>query len=327
MGEAGWVSLVIGGLVGLLAGPAAATEYRFTTIDVPFDGVTTTVVTDTGPGGALLGVYLDAGGRDQGFQRIRGRFTPLLNVIASARNVHGDIVGFTTTAPLRGFLFSDGTYTPLIVPPRGLTDPPTLLTEATGITDAGMIVGDFRDATGFHGFVYDPNMTPTWTVFDVPWPTDSTGPNGVNNAGTIVGSYLDPQTHAHGFVRRGGTFTILDAPGASDTELFGINDQELIVGDASGTSFLYDGTTFFAIVLPGATQTSVVGITQAGELVGFYLDTQARHHGFVARPVKRGGVTLPPLGTPATIQGVLAQADQAKATCLPMSRRWRCRHP
>jgi probable HAF family extracellular repeat protein len=84
-----------------------------------------------------------------------------------------------------GFLLSGGTYTTLDVP--GVT-----FTAATGINDAGQIVGSYIAADGnFHGFLLSEGI---YTLVDVPGAT-STFIYGINNAGQIVGSY-----DGHGFL-------------------------------------------------------------------------------------------------------------------------------
>ena len=60
---------------------------------------------------------------------------------------------------------------------------------------------------------------------------------GINDAGQVVGLYIDNAGIAHGFVDTGGIYTTLDVPGASLTEAYGINDAGQVVGlyqDASG---------------------------------------------------------------------------------------------
>jgi hypothetical protein len=67
-----------------------------------------------------------------------------------------------------------------------------------------------------------------------------TAVNGINAAGDIVGSYIDGTNHQHGFVRKNGRYTSLDAPG--------------LLGNVSGT-------------LP----TVANGINPAGDIVGTFI--------------------------------------------------------
>jgi probable HAF family extracellular repeat protein len=53
---------------------------------------------------------------------------------------------------------------------------------------------------------------------------------GINNLGQIVGTYNDNQGHSDGFLYSGGKYVTIDAPGATDTYLYGINDAGHILG-------------------------------------------------------------------------------------------------
>jgi probable HAF family extracellular repeat protein len=95
------------------------------------------------------------------------------------------------------------------------------------------------------------------------------------------------------------TFTTIDVPGATNTEAYGINTADQIVGifyDATGRlhGFLKDGATFTTIDVPGATQTEARGISETGEIVGFFYDaTGGGRHGFVT-----DGATFTPIDVP-----------------------------
>jgi hypothetical protein len=52
----------------------------------------------------------------------------------------------------------------------------------------------------------------------------------MNKAGDIVGFFYDPQGIQHGFLRRAGTFTTIDYPGAAGTSAESINDIGQVVG-------------------------------------------------------------------------------------------------
>src|SRR5262245_32173633 len=65
----------------------------------------------------------------------------------------------------------------------------------------------------------------TFTTLDHPSGTVATGANGINDAGQIVGVYIDASRQGHGFLLSGGTFTTLDDPSAGPGGTFanGIN--------------------------------------------------------------------------------------------------------
>ena len=55
--------------------------------------------------------------------------------------------------------------------------------------------------------------------------------------------------------------------------------------DASGRfhGFQHDGQTFSSVDMPGATATRVFGINASGDMVGAYVDGNARTHAFLAQ--------------------------------------------
>jgi len=82
---------------------------------------------------------------------------------------------------------------------------------------------------------------------------------GINDAGQIVGYYLDSSQVAHGFLYSGSTYTTIDDPlGTKGTVAQGIND--------------------------------------AGQIVGYYIDSGGNTHGFI---LTIGPNPPPPVGTSA----------------------------
>src|SRR6266436_8940348 len=112
--------------------------------------------------------------------------------------------------------------------------PSAFNTEVSGINDQFRFVGSYEDASGFHGFLHG---DVGFTTIDVSG-ASSTSALGINNAGTIVGAFGGADLRFHGFVRSSSGLTaIINAPSATLTEVFGINDQFQFVGfyqDASG---------------------------------------------------------------------------------------------
>ena len=110
----------------------------------------------------------------------------------------------------------------------------------------------------------------------------TTFPNGINDAGVIVGNYQDPSFHFHGFVKTGSIFTTVDAPGTLDTRLNGINASGQMVGTINNTlstirGFLDVGGVFTPIVVPTAKfGTAPRGINASGTVVGQYTDAVLR---------------------------------------------------
>jgi hypothetical protein len=131
----------------------------------------------------------------------------------------------------------------------------------------------------------------------------STGAQGINPAGDIVGAYVDAVGAQHGFLLRGGQFTTIDVPGALagvvgtlPTVARGISPSGDIVGSftapynppysstmvgydspayCSGATsvacikgFLYSGGQFSAVLIPGHPGAIAQRITPQGDIYG-----------------------------------------------------------
>jgi len=101
-----------------------------------------------------------------------------------------------------------------------------------------------------------------------------TGVSGNN----IVGFYEDA-TGEHGFVYNGSSYTILDAPSAAFTEIWGISGNNMAIRASTG-SFLYDGTTYTPISNPQATGVTVIRGVSGNNALGTYQDNTG-NHGFL----------------------------------------------
>src|SRR5262249_43370847 len=136
-------------------------------------------------------------------------------------------------------------------------------------------------------------------TFDVPFrEATSTGPNGINNVGQIVGFYDDISGGRHGFLYDRGIFISFDFPGSRLTAPTDINDDGQIVGvyvadDDVLQSFLLENGKFTTINVPfpNVIFTDVSGINNWGQIVGRYLVSNPGdpvnpflNHGFIATP-------------------------------------------
>jgi len=95
---------------------------------------------------------------------------------------------------VQGFLYDGRTFSTIDVPGASYT-------EATGINDAGQIVGFFVDSKGVHGFL-DVKGTLSTIAFPGGGYTAYTEAAGINNAGQIVGTLSDSKA-THGFLYTG----------------------------------------------------------------------------------------------------------------------------
>ena len=194
----------------------------------------------------------------------------------------GRIVGIVSslTNPLQshGFLrLRNGRFAPAIIEPDADT-----YTATTGISNTGVICASMAFAS----------IAGTIITIDIPGAGDFVFANDINNAGEIVGSYTTQIVgEMHGFFRdaAGNVTAPIDAPGATQTDLRGINDNSVIVGnalDALGQHGLVlqlpsDVTTFD---YSGGSSTKFRGINKNGLITGYYIGSvDFIAHGTVAR--------------------------------------------
>jgi len=170
------------------------------------------------------------------------------------------------------FVYSGGVFT-TFVGPTG-----SAVTEATGINDAGDIVGYWYSQTtrgqghSWHGFL---NSGGTFTALDYPGALN-TNPLGVNNHGQVVGTFFDALLgQEQGFLYEAGAFSQLSYPGAWSTFAEGINDDGQVVGfyrlpSGIDHGFLYDNGAFTTIDDPTANAgTHIRGINDNRDMVGY----------------------------------------------------------
>jgi hypothetical protein len=155
---------------------------NFTTLDVP--GAVATEALGIDNAGQIVGSFTDSRG-NHGFTNLGSSFTPIdvrgaVSTTATGINDAHEIVGtyVDTNSRVRGFLYAGGLFSTLDSP--GGEQPVTL-----GINNARQIVG-------LPGFLYRSG------IFAAIELTGAAG--GINNAGRIVGSYLDASGQSHGFL-------------------------------------------------------------------------------------------------------------------------------
>lgn len=143
-----------------------------------------------------------------------------------------------------------------------------------------------------------------------------TGASGINDAGTIVGSYLGADNLAHAFKDVGGVFSNIDplqlCPSGCAIEANGINNLDEIVGDfvdPSGANHAYYeiGGVPHEFDFPGAGATIALAVNDKGTIVGVY-DDNTGSHGFV---LSNGQFTTRdcPTGTETEITGINNAGD------------------
>ena len=101
--------------------------------------------------------------------------------------------------------------------------PHTSSTYAIGIDNFGGVVGEVRAGSITYGFRRFSGGALKYPILDPNDPRYDTGIMGINDAGTVVGSYIGADGILHGFVDQGGVFTTVDVGSGNQTAIWGIN--------------------------------------------------------------------------------------------------------
>ena len=200
------------------------------------------------------------------------------STILQGINKSGTIVGNYITA--KGvencFIVTGSTKTPL-------SNPAEKSTVCGGINAAGDIVGFYpsKQALGGKAFLYS-----NGTFTDIKPPGSSGGAiaYGINDAGTIIGTYVDANGAQHGFIETGSTYTSFDVPGETITIGVSINNNGEYTSqtaDANGNehSFIYTGGVYTELLFPNATSTRAHQINNAGTVALGWIDSSGNENG------------------------------------------------
>jgi hypothetical protein len=168
-----------------------------------------------------------------------------------------------------------------------------------GVNDAGLAVGFYNDSSGnSHGYLYNTKTNKYASYNPGIGGATSVTATGINNSDCISGFFSRGTGPAHAFYACLGKphhLTVLNVPGASVTQAFGIASTGEVVGTymvGSGSSAKMYGFTWRAghgfqtkISDPlGVGTTTVNGVNDLGELVGFYVGLHGNTNGFLAKP-------------------------------------------
>jgi uncharacterized membrane protein len=152
---------------------------------------------------------------------------------------NGQIVGTVETPADQGFVGADGVFTTFVYP--GSTG-----TDAHGINDSGQTVGiaNFSPRTST-GFIY---TSGSFADINFPGIVDATNPWAINDAGQVVGFFVEDGS-VLGFLDTAGAFTrIIDPLGPKETRAYGINSYGEIVGNYYDSNGVSHG--FLAVPVP-----------------------------------------------------------------------------
>jgi len=195
-----------------------------------------------------------------------------------------------------GFWERNGKFHNANFPTGDAGSPP--VDQLLGVNDGGIAVGFWTDANGNnHGYTVNTNTDRFAAVTDPGAPGASLTAAAINSRGDIAGFYTSPATgNTDGFLKAGGKFTDLSAPGASSTMVLGVNDHDEVVGTytvGTGSSAAMHGFTWTArggfktIDDPqGMGTTTINGVNNAGDLVGFFVDAAGNTDGMLVIPHK-----------------------------------------
>jgi hypothetical protein len=287
----GWLASLGSGGSAMHVAPAMAADLQpeststgtFTKIDVegagksPMEG---TFAIDINTAGDVIGIYSNVRGVFHGFVREAkgGTITTFDGSDAGTGAFEGTIpLSINTAGEITGTVIDSNHTSHLFI--RNLNGVVTEFEDTNASTaknrgTAGWRINDNGDVVGFfstgsistpstyHGFLRKANGT----FVQIDDPNAGTGVNpsngkkegtqaySINNAGEIVGSYVDANFERHGFIDNNGTFKEFDPPGAGTST----------AGHKQGMS----GT------IP-------TGVDAAGVVVGTFTDTAGLRHGFV----------------------------------------------
>jgi hypothetical protein len=173
-----------------------------------------------------------------------------------------------------------------VVVPTNLKNPAGF-TIPTAVNDSGTIVGWFGNpVSGLpagNGFI---DLNGTYTQMSAPAFNGSTPPgmvvDGINDSGTIVGTYTDGSQPIVGFIDTNGTYSFVaipTPPGSNNpyypTELTGISNNGIIVGHYSSVGgspiagFVDNNGTLTTVSTPwSGTGAFLTGVNNSGVVVG-----------------------------------------------------------
>jgi len=173
-------------------------------------------------------------------------------------------------------------------PTSNNSSPP--INQLLGVNDSGVAVGFYLDSSGnSHGYLYN-IFTSKFTIVSVARSASVTV-TGINNNGNITGYFVPRIGPIKAFLRThaGRLFTFQN--GGLETQAFGVNDHNEVVGATTNTSGATYGFTwtpaggFQTVSDPkGVGSTVINGVNDAGDLVGFYNSSNGNTNGMLAIP-------------------------------------------
>lgn len=217
------------------------------------------------------------------------------------------------------FLYENGGFTVLNIPFRGSNPANTIYSQIYEVNSSGKAVGNYFESINgvsiSHGFIYqngkylnlDHPLASTTAVLTVPakgnfasFSSSGTIITGINDAGHIVGNYIDQNAKGRGYLYADNKFTTIDGPLGSGANISDINDAGQIIGSYQDTSgknrgFIYSSGKYQTIDAPFAdnTDTRLHSINDAGAIVGSYFDANGSVKNFYYDSGTFAPITVP----------------------------------
>jgi hypothetical protein len=155
-------------------------------------------------------------------------------------------------------------------------------TTVEGLNPAGVIVGNSIRGT----FAWHLTRQGVLTAIQCPAASGGTVVKGINQRGDVAG-WCARRGKTVGYLRENtGTFRFIEFPGATLTEIVGLNNARQVVGDYRNTAgefhgFVFADNLFLTLNAPGAVSTSPTGLNNVGQIVGAVQRSDGRFEGFV----------------------------------------------
>jgi photosystem II stability/assembly factor-like uncharacterized protein len=265
---------------------AKTRTYSFTSFDCGYGTYPNAIggITQTGQVGEIVGYYDDGVGGYHGFSYSGGGCTLIdypgaTRTLAMGVNNAGQIVGVYADQSSRYHGFLNGG--------AAIDYPGAASTYASGINDDGQVTGYYEPGSGgdFHGFLQSAGQFYSFDNLS----GGSTIARAINGITEVVGPDFTSQLTPPQWIA--GSFASLSYPGAEYTYANGMNNNGQVVGSywpAAGGffPFLYDSNTnaYGTISHTGWLSVQLTGVNDAGQMVGYYEDTQGLRHGLIATP-------------------------------------------
>jgi uncharacterized membrane protein len=205
-----------------------------------------------------------------------------ISTVAQDINSEGHIVGVYTDSlnNMHGFLLANGNF-------NIIDFPGSTMTHAYGVNSRLDIVGEYRDVgKHWHGFLLHQGL---FTSIDFPGAT-TTSAYGISPKGAITGHYVDSSGKTRAYLlSKHGEFSTLDPPFSfSEAWTHGVNSLGDVVGcwwdenDMMHSLLIRDGE-YITNDFPDSKMSMNWRISPSGWVVGHYVDTGNKTHGYLAK--------------------------------------------